>query len=167
MWFNPKMSVVWLAVGLLGTMPAVAEVKVGELFPALEKFSTEGSLPSDRAGRVVLVDFWASWCAPCRESFPVLNGLENEFTARGFSVIGVSVDEKRPPFDTFVKKMKPGFAVLRDSEQKLVAEVKVPTMPSSYLIDRHGIVRFIHVGFHETTEKELRGEIAALLEEKP
>jgi hypothetical protein len=77
------------------------------------------------------------------------------------------VDEKPEAYSTFVKKWQPPFIVVRDSTQKLVSSVKVPTMPTSYLIDRTGTVRFVHRGFHgSTSEAELRRNIEAILNEK-
>jgi thiol-disulfide isomerase/thioredoxin len=118
-------------------------------------------------GKVVLVDFWASWCAPCKASFPAYSRLNDEFASKGLVVIAVSVDEKPAAYEAFVQKRKPAFFVALDQSQKLVQRVQVPTMPTSYLIDRGGKVRFVHQGFHgaETEEAE-RKEIEALLEER-
>jgi thiol-disulfide isomerase/thioredoxin len=152
---------------LLGCQIGRAQIDVGAKFPELSAVHFEGALPSDLHGSVVLVDFWASWCAPCKASFPALNKISEEFSARGLRVVGVSVDERRPPFEAFVGRLKPSFAVVRDARQELVGQVKVPTMPTSYLVDRTGKVRFVHRGFHDHTDEELRREIAGLLEEKP
>ena len=146
-----------------------AEIKVGDAFPALGPGALAplaGELPKTE-GKVVLVDFWASWCAPCKASFPVLAKLHKEYAARGFAVVAVSVDEKAPAAVAFAKKFAPPFAALHDREGKLVQQVSVPTMPTSYLVDRNGRVRFVHAGFHgDTSERELRKEIEALLAEK-
>lgn len=154
------------ALVLIGCPIGHAQIDVGAKFPELDAVHFEGALPSDLKGAVVLVDFWASWCAPCKASFPALNKIADEFSARGLRVVGVSVDERRPPFEAFVTRLKPSFAVVRDARQELVGQVKVPTMPTSYLVDRTGKVRFVHRGFHDHTDEELRREIVALLEEK-
>jgi thiol-disulfide isomerase/thioredoxin len=115
---------------------------------------------------VVLVDFWASWCAPCKASFPAFSRLHADYASRGLLIVAVSVDEKPAAYSAFVKKLSPPFFVMRDESQKLVRAVKVPTMPTSYLIDRSGRVRFVHTGFHgEATENELRRNIEAMLNE--
>ena len=117
-------------------------------------------------GKVVLLDFWASWCAPCKASFPMLAKLDRELGARGFQVVAIGIDEKPTAAEAFVKKLNPGFPTLHDLGQKLVRRVEVPTMPTSFLLGRDGKVRFIHRGFHgDRTESELRRQIAELLAE--
>jgi thiol-disulfide isomerase/thioredoxin len=149
---------------------ARAELKVGDAFPALAPAGVvslaSGDVPTVGSGGVTLVDFWASWCAPCKASFPAMAKLQSEFGGRGFAIAAVSVDEKPAAASAFVKKMAPPFATLHDREQRLVSQVGVPTMPTSYLVGRDGRVRFIHVGFHDDTDKLLRREIESLLAEK-
>jgi len=148
-----------------------AEVKVGEPFPALGTAELAslgtGELPAT-AGRVVLVDFWASWCAPCKAAFPSLDQLHQDFAARGLVLAAISVDEKPAAASAFVKKLTPRFPTLHDRSQTLVKQVRVPTMPTSYLVGRDGRVRFIHQGFHgDATARELRRQIEILLAEQP
>jgi len=148
-------------------LTADGQVHAGDMFPELNQANLAKHDLPETAGRVVLVDFWASWCGPCKVSFPALARLHSEFGGRGLVVVGVSVDEKEAAYSAFVKKMQPPFAVVRDQEQKLVRAVKVPTMPTSYLIGRNGRVRFVHSGFHgSASEDELRRNIEALLAEK-
>ena len=124
-------------------------------------------LKAKGSGQVVLVDFWATWCAPCKASFPAYTQLQRELASRGFILLAVSVDKTAGPYEEFLKRFNPAFLTVRDGAQKLIAEVKVPAMPTSYLIDRKGVVRSVHSGFHgEATVKELREEIIRLLEEK-
>ncbi len=154
------------ALGLALAAVTRAEVKIGAAFPKLESAGLSGNLP-DTVGKIVIVDFWASWCAPCKESFPFYGKLQQEYAARGVVIVAVSVDQKSADYDSFVKKLKPAFTTVHDREQKLVGAVKVPTMPTSYLLDRNGKVRAIHDGYHgEHTELVLRKEIDALLAEK-
>jgi thiol-disulfide isomerase/thioredoxin len=144
-----------------------AELGVGQPFPALADYALTGALPA-LGGQVVLVDFWATWCAPCKASFPAYSKLQTELGPRGFVLLGVSVDKAAGPYEEFLKRTAPAFATVRDGTQKLVATVQVPAMPTSYLLDRRGRVRSIHPGFHgETTLQSLRTEIIRLLEEKP
>jgi thiol-disulfide isomerase/thioredoxin len=118
-------------------------------------------------GQVVLVDFWATWCAPCKASFPAYSELQRELAGRGFVLLAVSVDKTRGPYEGFVKRFAPAFSTVRDGTQKLVGEVQVPAMPTSYLIDRKGVLRSVHSGFHGVeTVRGLREEIIRLLEEK-
>ncbi len=147
----------------------LAAVEPGKPFPALSDaaYALEGTLPN-LAGQVVLVDFWATWCAPCKASFPAYDRLQTEFAARGFTVLGVSVDKKAAPYAEFVERLAPTFPTLRDAGQKLVAEVRPPAMPTCYLIDRRGLLRLVHSGFHGQADLALlRAEILKLLDEKP
>jgi thiol-disulfide isomerase/thioredoxin len=147
-----------------------AEVKVGDAFPALtsaDLIALAGTEVPPTAGKIVLVDFWASWCAPCKASFPMMAKLHRDYTGRGLVIAAIGVDEKPAAALAFARKLAPPFATLHDREQKLVQQVVVPAMPTSYLIGRDGRVRFIHQGFHgDSTDRELRKQIEALLAEK-
>ncbi|MFA6961942.1 MAG: TlpA disulfide reductase family protein [Opitutaceae bacterium] len=157
----------WLLGLIAGALVASAEVKVGTPFPELSTFSLEGTVPAHE-GRVVLVDFWATWCAPCKASFPFYSALQTELAPKGFTLIAVSVDKKAEPYADFVKRFAPSFVTVRDGAQKMVASVQPPAMPTCYLIDRHGVLRLVHSGFHGDADgQKLRAEIIKLLEETP
>lgn len=141
-----------------------AAIKVGDTFPDLSKFKLEGALP-DLKGKVVLVDFWASWCAPCKESFPTMNDLQKRYGPQGLIIIAVNVDENNSDMVDFLKKHSASFAVVRDAAQKLVDKVDISTMPASFLIDSSGKVRFTHSGFRgEETKRKYEQEIESLLQ---
>ncbi len=163
--------ITWLpAAALLFSALALslpAQLAPGGAFPALATAGLAGGALPDTSGKVVLVDFWASWCAPCKASFPVYSRLQSAYAARGLEVIAVSVDDSLAAYATFVAKLKPSFLTVHDAEHKLVGVVQVPTMPTSYLVDRAGKVRYMHAGFHgDQTERELRKEIDELLAER-
>ncbi len=144
-----------------------AQTLPGASFPPLASAGLAGGSLPDLAGKVVLVDFWASWCAPCKASFPVYSRLQSEYADRGLAIVAVSVDDTPAAYSAFVAKLKPSFVTVHDAGHALVAEVQVPTMPTSYLIDRAGKVRYMHAGFHgDQTERELRKEIEVLLAER-
>src|SRR5262245_6442629 len=109
---------------------ALAGWKETASLPPLGDFGLEGSLPNLK-GKVVYLDFWASWCGPCKASFPILNKWHQQFTAKGFTVLGVSVDEKAEQMSGFLKGVPISFPVVRDASQKLVASADVKTMPTS------------------------------------
>lgn len=165
---SPRLGLLrWLLAFCASSLLASAELKIGDPFPAFEGLGLEGAVP-DRTGRVVMIDFWATWCAPCKVSFPAYSALQNELAPRGFLLVAVSVDKTAKAYADFVKRLAPSFVTVRDAGQKLAAVVAPPAMPTSYLLDRQGRLRFIHAGFHgEEDVRQLRSEIIRLLEEKP
>jgi thiol-disulfide isomerase/thioredoxin len=139
---------------------AHAQIKAGDQFPALSAAGLTGAALPDTAGKVVLVDFCASWCAPCRASFPIYSKLQAEYGAKGFMIVAVSVDIHPADYASFVKKLHPGFVVVNDAANRLVASVQPGSMPTSYLLDRSGKVLAVHSGYHTgSTEKELRQDL--------
>jgi len=143
---------------------AQAAIQVGEKFPSLDAVALEGGSIPDTADKVTLIDFWASWCAPCKMSFPVYAQLYASYQSHGFVIVAVSADENQAAFDAFVRKQSPPFTTLRDTTHQLANQVMVPAMPTCYLLGRDGRVRFVHRGFHgSATDQELREEIDSLL----
>jgi thiol-disulfide isomerase/thioredoxin len=153
-----------IALGLICSCAAHAGINPGDSFPTQAADELEGGALPATAGKVVLVDFWASWCAPCKASFPAYARLQAEYAPRGLVIVAVSVDENAAAYETFVGRFHPPFAVRQDRGQQLVRLVKVPAMPTCYLLGRDGRVRFVHQGFHgDDTERELRRELDRLL----
>jgi thiol-disulfide isomerase/thioredoxin len=137
--------------------------KEGDAFPDLSRFGLEGSLP-ELKGKIVLVDFFASWCEPCKESFPAMEELKQKYGGKDLVIIAVNVDKKKEDMDEFVKNHPVTFTILRDASNKLVNEVKIPTMPSSFLLDRDGRVHSFHRGFKGAeSKKKYAAEIESLL----
>ena len=163
----PRNQSILLAV-LMAMFPAAcfADLKVDDDLPDLASFKLEGKLPEQIKGQVILLDFWASWCGPCKISFPAMEELGKKYSSQGFSVIAVSVDEKAENMQRFVKSAKVSFTIVRDAQHKLVSAVNVKAMPTSFLIDRSGKIRFVHNGFdREQTMREYVKEIEELLKE--
>jgi thiol-disulfide isomerase/thioredoxin len=146
-----------------GALPAFAAAwKEGTHLPALGGFGLEGALPNLK-GKVVYLDFWASWCGPCKISFPVLNQWQATLASKGFTVLAVSVDDNATAMRAFLAQTKATFPVVRDAAHKLVAAADVSTMPTAFLLDRAGVVRHVHSGFSKQDEAALSGKINALL----
>ena len=115
---------------------------------------------------MAIVDFWASWCAPCKASFPAYGRMNADYAGKGLVILAVSVDEDPKSYSNFLKKYSPSFPVLLDRDHRLVSEVSVPTMPTCYVLDRSGRVRYLHAGYHgSSTDADLRKEVEFLLSE--
>jgi cytochrome c biogenesis protein CcmG, thiol:disulfide interchange protein DsbE len=114
-------------------------------------------------GKVVLVDFWASWCAPCREELPVLQRLYERYRERGLVVVGVNVDREQRNMNDYVQRFRLTFPVVHDSAHRVADRYSPPTMPTSYLIDRGGVVRYVHRGFRASDARELESRVQTLL----
>jgi peroxiredoxin len=118
-------------------------------------------------GKVVLVDFWGTFCEPCKKSFPKLQALNTKYGASGFQIVGISEDEaedkdKIPSFaDTYGAKFSLGW----DEDKAIARAYKPETMPSSFIIDKKGVVRYAHVGYHDGEEVEVEKEIQELLKQ--
>jgi len=148
---------------LLGGVALAGLPKEGDAFPDLAKYNLEGTIP-DLHGKIVLVDFFASWCDPCKESFPVLEELHQKYGAKGLVIVAINLDKSKEDMDEFLRKHPASFTILRDASNKLVREVKIPTMPSSFLLDQNGKVYAFHRGFKGAeTKKQYLEEIEALL----
>jgi thiol-disulfide isomerase/thioredoxin len=143
-----------------------AAFKQGDPLPALDSYKLEGKLPDALKGQVILLDFWASWCGPCKKSFPAMEELHKQYAGRGLTIIAVSVDEKREDMERFLKTANVSFTIVRDAAQKLVAAADISAMPTSFLIDRAGTIRYVHKGFMgDETVKQYQEQIQLLLKE--
>ena len=144
---------------------AAGKLKAGDAFPDLSTFALEGSLPSGLKGSVVLVDFWASWCGPCKASFPVMEALHQKYSSQGLVIVAVNLDDKKAAMEDFLKGHPASFAVVRDAAKKLVAAAGISSMPSSFVLDGEGKVVSVRGGFHgDETAKQYAEEIERLLE---
>ena len=112
------------------------------------------------------LDFWASWCGPCKKTFPWLNELQKKYGKDGFEVVGVNVDAKKADADKFLASTPADFTVLFDPAGATPATYEVQGMPSSFIIDRAGKVHLAHRGFKDGEAAELEAEIKKLLQAK-
>jgi thiol-disulfide isomerase/thioredoxin len=117
-------------------------------------------------GKVVYVDFWASWCGPCKQSFPWLGDLVRQYGPQNFVVIGVNVDKDRDRAERFLDETPADFSIVFDPKGELATAYKVAGMPSGVLIDRAGRVRFQHAGFSEKQKGLYEEQVQTLLAEK-
>ena len=146
------------AVSALGGQP-----KVGDAFPVLADYKLEGTLP-DTKGKVVVVDFWASWCGPCKASFPAFRELHEKFADRGVVIIAVSIDEDKGEMEGFLKKAKVPFAAVRDAKQKLAEKLSIESIPTTFILGLDGKIAALHNGYGgDSTKLELIATVDKLL----
>ncbi|MBI3775236.1 MAG: TlpA family protein disulfide reductase [Gammaproteobacteria bacterium] len=117
-------------------------------------------------GKVVYVDFWASWCTPCRKSFPWMNEMHKKFKEQGLEVIAINLDKSREPIDEFLSKTPADFTIAYDPSGGAASSYKVSGMPSTYLIDRSGQLQVTHIGFRDKDKQEMESKIKELLAKK-
>ena len=126
--------------------------------------SAEGSLDlTQYQGKVVVLDFWASWCAPCRRSFPWWNTMHAKYADEGLVIIGVNLDSKSDAAMAFLEEYPANFKIYYDVDKKLAREFGVQAMPSSYIIGRDGEIHAKHFGFKVEKQDEYEAVIAAAL----
>ena len=145
-----------------------AGVVAGQSAPpvALPLLSGDGELAlAALRGKVVYLDFWASWCGPCRVSFPVLEQLRSELGPRGFEVYAIGVDENVADARAFLQEIPVSYPVVHDGSGATPAAWGILGMPTGYLIDRDGVVREVHQGFRKSDAAGLRAAVSKLLGE--
>jgi thiol-disulfide isomerase/thioredoxin len=144
-------------------------VDVGQSAPSFTLPTLQKDQPfplKSKAGKVIYLDFWASWCLPCRTSFPLLNKLHEKLKAQGFEVIAINMDEDKAKAEKFLQEYKVDFTVLRDAKGEWADKYVVDSMPTSFIIDKKGVVSHIHHGFASADIDDLEQKITALLAQK-
>ena len=147
-----------------------ADDLTGKAAPGFSGRDIEGNKINleDFKGKVVLLDFWASWCIPCREEFPFLVKFYKEHQKEDFIVLAVNIDDKEKNMRDFLAKYFAShvFPVIYDGEKDIPPLYDLESMPTSIFIDKKGIIRYIHIGFTESSKKEFQQELTTLLREK-
>jgi thiol-disulfide isomerase/thioredoxin len=154
------------AVGaaLLLAQPACAAVIPGQQAPAFELPGTAGAVRLEQyQGKLVYLDFWASWCGPCRHSFPWMNEMQAKYGAQGLQVVGINVDAKTDDARSFLANTPARFVVAFDPAGASPRQYGIKGMPSSVLIGPDGKILFEHSGFREGDRAELESRIRAAL----
>ena len=132
--------------------------------PAIDLPGTDGNVILENfRGKVVYLDFWASWCEPCKKSFPWMHEMKANYADQGFEIVAVNLDKDRKLADEFLKALDVNFKVAFDQSGKTASSYKLRGMPSSYLIDREGNVHASHIGFRDKDKSELEQAIKGLL----
>jgi len=144
----------YLLLLLLVITPLKAEIyDIGQLDLASHK------------GKVVYLDFWASWCGPCAAALPAIDKLQKEFGDKGFQVLAVNVDQDVRDARRFLARRPVGYPSVADPTGSIPTRFEVETMPTSFLIDRDGVVQYVHKGFRSGDVEEIRSQITKLLDQ--
>ncbi len=140
----------------------------GEPAPDFTLNDADGNAVSlgDLKGQVVMINFWASWCGPCRQEMPLLEQIHRKYEPLGFTLLGVNVEENSADGQAFLKDRPVSFPVLYDPENGVSQLYDVVAMPSTVLIDRRGNVRYLHHGYKPGYENEYMDQIRALSRER-
>ena len=135
--------------------------------PVFELPGDSGSISLEKyQNQVVFIDFWASWCVPCKYSFPWLNKMQERYGEDGFKVIGINVDKEKAHAEKFLELVPATFDIAYDPEGKVADLYSLKVMPSSYLIDRDGNLVHAHKGFKTSDGSRMEDMIRKLLENK-
>ena len=156
------------SVALLGALLLGGAATAGEPAPdfSLRDINGKEVSLSSQKGKVVLVNFWATWCGPCKLEMPHLDKMDRELEAKGFEVISISTDDARAASKVkpLIKRGGYGFTVLLDKDTSVVSQYNpAKTLPYNVLIDREGNIHKVFQGYNPGDEVELRHEIEALL----
>ena len=166
-----KLAIRMLCLAALAALPALAgtvdTLRAGAPAPAFELKSNSGKPVSLGAlrGQIVLVNFWASWCGPCRKEMPILEQLNRQYRAKGVTLVGVNVEPNTAAAVDWLKATPVSFPILFDVDSKVSKLYQVEGMPNTVILDRKGNVRYIHRGYQPGAENEYRDQIRALIRE--
>ena len=154
------------AIGVIAVTPTARSLTNGDPAPACSARLLDGGRAVSLAeyrGQVVYLDFWASWCGPCRESFPFMNELQRDLADRGLQILAVSVDKTAEDARRFLARYPAQFTVALDVAAACPSAFQLQGMPSSYIIDKGGAVRAVHAGFRNRDRAEIRQQLLDLL----
>src|SRR5690606_35071316 len=155
----PAVSAIVLAIASLSCAAEVA--------PDFALKSTDGSNMrlSEQRGEVVLLNFWASWCGPCRQEMPHLDTLQQRYSQLGFKVVGVNVDKDPALANKLLHDIPVSFPVLLDNTGNVSASYNVSAMPTTVIIDRDGNMRYLHKGYKPGYEQDYEQQVKELIRE--
>lgn len=131
----------------------------------LKSHTGENIKLSELRGQVVMINFWASWCGPCRQEMPLLDALYARYEPLGFTLLGVNVEEDPGKAKSMIDDLSLGFPILFDSENSVSKQYEVIAMPSTVIVDRDGKIRYIHHGYKPGDENKYQDIIRAVIRE--
>ena len=162
-----KNFLVGLAFSVFAVTSLASSGLTGQSAPdfALKSASGENLRLSEHRGDVVMVNFWATWCGPCRQEMPLLEELHSRYERVGFSLLGVNIDDNSSKAMNMARELGVTFPVLFDSRKEVSKLYQVDAMPVTVLIDREGTVRYVHQGYKPGYEDKYLDQIRSLLRE--
>jgi peroxiredoxin len=163
-----KTCVLALVALLAGTTAGYAAMPVpGTVAPnfTLKSSADKNVKLSELRGQVVMINFWATWCAPCRQEMPLLNRIYEQYRKSGFVLLGVNIDDKPETAKALAQQLGISFPVLFDTDKQVSQRYDVDAMPSTVLIDRSGKVRYIHRGYRSGYEERYTSQVRELLKQ--
>jgi len=161
-----KNITVLLAAGMLFSTSSQADV-IGEPAPdfTLKSRSGENVKLSELRGEVVMINFWASWCAPCRQEMPLLEDIYKKYSELGFVLLGVNVEEDSSKAAELLREIPVSFPILYDNTNEVTKLYKVVAMPTTVMVDRDGTLRYLHRGYLPGYEEEYIKQVKELIRE--
>ncbi len=162
-----KNFLVGLAFSVFAATSLASSGLTGQSAPdfALKSSTGENLRLSEHRGDVVMVNFWATWCGPCRQEMPLLEALHSRYERVGFSLLGVNIDDNSSKAMTMARELGVTFPVLFDARKEVSKLYQVDAMPVTVLIDREGKVRYVHQGYKPGYEDKYLDQIRSLLRE--
>ncbi len=157
------LSLVFLFGSVLAAQAPAAELDGPAHDFTLKSRGGENHKLSEHIGDVVMINFWASWCGPCRQEMPLLDDLYRRYQSLGFTLLGVNVEEDSAQAERILKEIPVSFPILFDAEHKVSKLYDVIAMPSTVLVDRDGNLRYLHKGYLPGYEVEYEQQVKALL----
>lgn len=165
--FRPVPSLL-AATAVLTLALSASALDAGERAPDIGLRDLDGNnvTMSSLRGNVVIVDFWASWCEPCAEEMPVLERLYTTYRGQGLRVVGVSQDRTADNMRSFLNDHSVSFPIVHDASHAVAGRYEPPRMPTSYIVDRSGVVRHVHAGYRSGDARTMEREVRALLQQR-
>lgn len=151
-------SILCAVMMLFSTISYAEQALPPELFKEIQ------AIVKMEKGDVIYVDFWASWCNPCRKSFPWMNAMQEKYKARGFKILAINVDKEKSLADSFLQKVPTSFQIYYDPEGRLAKAFRLKGMPSSFMLDDQGIIKIAHKGFFKKKTATYEQEIFSLIQ---
>lgn len=161
-WHNKLLA---LGLALLGSWFALSASADPAPDFTLQSSTGENARLAEQRGQVVMLNFWASWCGPCRKEMPLLDEMSKRYSAAGFVLYGVNVEEDNTDAKKLIEELGVSFPILWDTESKASSLYNVDAMPTTVLIDKKGEIRYVNRGYKAGDENKYRDQIRELIKE--